>query len=75
MENNLMQSQETLKATSVVKILGVTTVSQSLGVSRATVLRWFQAGKIDGFFRIGRKWLIRREDFDQFINRKIKQES
>ena len=61
-------------ASSEVKTLGVSAVSKVLGVSRATVLRWVQAQKIEGFFRIGRKWLIRKEDFDQFIDRKIKNE-
>jgi len=58
-------------ATSEVETLGVKAVSKSLGVSRATVLRWIGAGKIEGFFRIGSKWLIRKTDFDSFINRKI----
>ena len=39
-------------ATSEVETLGVKAVSKSLGVSRATVLRWIGAGKIEGFFRI-----------------------
>lgn len=51
--------------------LSVTSVSADLGVSRATVLRWIRAEKIKGFFRIGTKWLIRREDYEHFINRQI----
>lgn len=51
--------------------LDVATVSKQLGVSRATVLRWIRANKIEGFFRIGSKWLIRKSDFDGFINRRI----
>ncbi len=59
------------KATSEVLTLDVAAVSKMLGVSRATVLRWIRAQKIDGFFRIGSKWLIRKNDFDNFISRKI----
>lgn len=58
-------------ASSEVETFDVKAVTKSLGVSRATVLRWIRAQKIDGFFRIGSKWLIRKVDFDNFINRKI----
>ena len=58
-------------ASSVVETLDVKAVTKSLGVSRATVLRWIRAQKIEGFFRIGSKWLIRKTDFDNFINKKI----
>lgn len=51
--------------------LSVSSVAADLGVSRATVLRWIRAEKIQGFFRIGTKWLIRREDYEHFINRQI----
>lgn len=51
--------------------LGVKDVADELGVSKATVLRWLQAGKLDSFFRIGRKWLVRKVDFDKFINSKV----
>lgn len=83
---NIMNEQETIQspevskatsevqnATSVVEMLDVTSVTKSLGVSRATVLRWISAGKLEGFFRIGSKWLIRKVDFDAFINKKINQ--
>jgi len=60
-----------LNATSVSQTLDVATVSKQLGVSRATTLRWIRANKIEGFFRIGSKWLIRKTDFDNFITRKI----
>lgn len=46
-------------------------VADELGVSKATVLRWLQSGKLDGFFRIGRKYLIRKSDFEKFINLKV----
>ncbi len=49
----------------------VRNVADELGVSKATVLRWLQAGKLDGFFRIGRKYLIRKSDFEKFINLKV----
>lgn len=52
-------------------MLGIKAVAQALGVSRATVLRWVRAGKIDGFFRIGHKWLIRKSDFNSSINQRI----
>lgn len=59
---------------SVVETLDVKAVTKSLGVSRATVLRWIRAQKIEGFFRIGSKWLIRKTDFEHFINKKISHE-
>ncbi len=51
--------------------LGIKEVAVSLKVSEGTVLRWIDAGKLNGFFRIGRKWLIRKVDFEQFINQKV----
>lgn len=77
-EQDTTQSEEICKATSevqnatsVVETLDVAAVTKSLGVSRATVLRWIRAGKLEGFFRIGSKWLIRKVDFDALINNKI----
>jgi len=77
-EQDTSQSTEICKATSevqnatgVVETLDVAAVTKSLGVSRATVLRWIRAGKLEGFFRIGSKWLIRKVDFDALINKKI----
>lgn len=83
---NIMNEQETIQSTEVskatsevqnasseVETFDVAAVTKSLGVSRATVLRWIRAGKLEGFFRIGSKWLIRRVDFDAFINKKINQ--
>lgn len=52
-------------------MLTVKEVANSLQMSEATVLRWLRAKKIDGFFRIGRKWLIRKSDFEKFINQKV----
>ena len=60
-----------LNASSEVQTLGITAVSKALGVSRATVLRWARYKKIEGFFQIEKKWLIRKIDFDNFISRKI----
>lgn len=51
--------------------LGVRDVAKELNVSKATILRWLKSGKLDGFFHIGRKWLIRKADFDNFISGKI----
>lgn len=45
--------------------------ARALGVSRATLLRWVRAKKIEGFFRIDTKWLIRKSDFERFINAKV----
>ncbi|MDD5153002.1 MAG: helix-turn-helix domain-containing protein [Candidatus Pacebacteria bacterium] len=71
MDEHKQTNSESITAPSEVETLGVKAVSKSLGVSRATVLRWISAQKIEGFFRIGSKWLIRRVDFDNFINKKI----
>ncbi len=51
--------------------LDVSAVAADLGVSKATVLRWRQKGKLPGFFRIGQKWLVRREDYQRFIGERI----
>lgn len=64
--NDEMKNQSGRAAT-----ISVSAVAADLGVSRATVLRWIRAEKIQGFFRIGTKWLIRREDYEHFINRQI----
>jgi len=50
--------------------LDVRSVAKLLGVSRATVLRWIQARKLEGFFQIGKKWLVKKADFEDFINDK-----
>ena len=71
--NEPMEKTSPLNATSEVETIGVTAVSKTLGVSRATVLRWARSKKIDGFFRIEKKWLIRKNDFNAFINKKINQ--
>lgn len=73
--NQLPEKPNILIASSEIEMLDVKAVTKSLGVSRATVLRWIRAGKLEGFFRIGSKWLIRRTDFDRFINKKINNES
>lgn len=57
-------------ASSEPETLNVSAVAKSLGVSRATVLRWIQARKLEGFFQIGKKWLIQKADLDTFINNK-----
>lgn len=67
-------TSEVQNASSEVEMLDVSSVSKSLGVSRATVLRWIDGKKLEGFFRIGSKWLIRKVDFDAFINKKINRE-
>jgi len=69
--NESNNTTEDVNATSVSQTLDVAAVSKQLGVSRATMLRWIRANKIEGFFRIGSKWLIRKADFDNFITRKI----
>ena len=52
-------------------MLTIKEVANLLQMSEATVLRWLSAKKIEGFFRIGRKWLIRKSDFEKFINQKV----
>ncbi len=51
--------------------LSLKDVARSLGVSKATILRWISSNKLEGFFRIGRKWLIRKSDFEASINQRI----
>lgn len=51
--------------------LGIKDVARSLGVSKATILRWIRAGRVEGFFRIGHKWLIRKAALESLINQKI----
>jgi len=46
-------------------------VAKMMNISDATMLRWLKAEKIPGFFRIGRKWLIRKSDFEEFISKRI----
>ena len=46
-------------------------VAKMLNISEATMLRWLKAEKIPGFFRIGRRWLIRKSDLETFINGQI----
>ena len=69
--NEEAETTQQLNASSEVQTLDVAAVSKELGVSRATVLRWARSKKIEGFFQIDKKWLIRKIDFDNFISRKI----
>lgn len=69
--NEEINTAQQLNASSEIQTLDITAVSKELGVSRATVLRWAHTKKIEGFFQINKKWLIRKVDFDNFINRKI----
>lgn len=64
MNENLNQKQDA-------PTLSVTDVAKDLGVSRATILRWVRSGKLQGFFQIGKKFLVRREDYKQFIKGRI----
>jgi excisionase family DNA binding protein len=64
-------SDETQNQKSETPTLSITDVANDLGVSRATVLRWVRAGKLQRFFRIGKKFLVRREDYEQFIKGRI----
>lgn len=68
-------SEARIGSTAESEALGIKAVAQSLGVSRATVLRWIRAKKLEGFFRIGHKWLIRKSDFESFINGRVAQQS
>ncbi len=46
-------------------------VAKMLNISDATMLRWLKAEKIPGFFRIGRRWLIRKSDLEAFISAQV----
>ena len=46
-------------------------VAELLRISDATMLRWLKAEKIPGFFRIGRRWLIRKSDYEAFISKRV----
>lgn len=50
------------------ELLTTQEVAKLLQQSDVTILRWRKANKLTGFFRIGRKWLIRKSDLDEFIN-------
>ena len=52
------------------ELLTLSDVAKSLHVSSATALRWIHSKKLEGFFQIGRKWLIRKGDFQQFLANK-----
>jgi excisionase family DNA binding protein len=57
------------------KVLSTKEVASILQISERTMLRWVNSKKIDGFFRIGRKWQIRKSDFDSFINKKVNEQN
>jgi len=51
--------------------LSIKDVAERLQISQRTLRTWIKGQKITGFFRIGRKWSIRKKDLDQFIGQKI----
>lgn len=51
--------------------LSIKEVAVRLQVSQRTLRTWIKSQKIIGFFRIGRKWSIRKKDLDNFIGQKI----
>jgi excisionase family DNA binding protein len=46
-------------------------VASMLRISDATLLRWLKAEKIPGFFRVGRRWLIRKSDYEAYISKQV----
>ncbi len=48
-------------------VLTVNEVSQYLRVSKTTVCRYLNEGKLRAF-RFGRSWRVRRNDLEHFIN-------
>ena len=45
--------------------LGLDEAAQALGVSRSTLYRWQQQGRLRGF-KVGRQWRFRRSELDSF---------
>jgi excisionase family DNA binding protein len=46
-------------------------VATMLRISDATLLRWLKVEKIPGFFRVGRRWLIRKSDYEAYIGKQV----
>ena len=56
------------------EILTVDEVAALFRVSNATVFRWKRQYVLpEGFFKVGRRWLIRREDLNKLMDYKIGQ--
>jgi excisionase family DNA binding protein len=47
-------------------------VADLLNLSNLTIRRHIQAGKIPGFYKIGRKWRLDKIDYEKFI-KEVKQ--
>ena len=52
-------------------ILTIKEVAGLLRISEATALRWLKSEKITGFFRVGRQWRIRKNDFNALIDYEV----
>lgn len=64
-------NQDEIKNESTESTFTTSEVAKMLHISDVTMLRWLKAEKIPGFFRVGRRWLIRKSDFETFINRRV----
>ncbi len=61
-----MARQKTAKSTkSQEKALSLDEAAEALGVSRSTLYRWQQQGRLRGF-KVGRQWRFRRSELDTF---------
>jgi len=49
----------------------ISEVAKMLRISDATLLRWLKVEKIPGFFRVGRRRLIRKSDYEAYINKQV----
>jgi type IV pilus assembly protein PilB len=59
------KASDALKAPEKEDVLSLEEAAQILGVSRSTVYRWQNEGRIRGF-KVGRQWRYRRSDLDKF---------
>lgn len=64
-------NQEEIKKELSETTFTVNEVATMLNISAATLLRWVKSDKMPSFFRIGRKWLIRKSDLEIFIKKII----
>lgn len=65
---------EGLQNNSLPEILSISFIVDYVGVSAGTVSEWLNSGELKGMKRGGR-WFIKREDFQDWLNDDIKQQS
>jgi excisionase family DNA binding protein len=51
----------------IINYYTVQEVADLLNLSNLTIRRHIQAGKIPGFYKIGRKWRLDKTDYEIFI--------